>query len=171
MIQEEEQQQHEQKLDRFEHGISRGHTTPGLDSLAASVSMCSETEKVLVQAASRRPDTAYEGGSLPADGGRKTTASSSNSQTLLNDFSTNTLSGFGTLQDVDGVTQQSDATLAAEKLSCRAQSSSTTLDRFAAGPEPPKKASGKVKPSPRPRQACKAFKTAATEHVSDWKSD
>ena len=162
-MQEEAQQQHEQKLGRLEHGASKGQTKPGPDSLAASVSTCSESERALVKLASKRPDTAYEGGNLPADAGPKTTASSTSSRTRSDGYSSNTPSdtGLGTLQDVEGVTQHSDATLAAEKLSCRAQLSSRTLDRIPAGPEPPKKAGGEVKPSPRRRQACKMFKTAA----------
>lgn len=160
-MQEEAQQQHEQKLGRLEHGISRGQTTPGPDSLAASVSTCSESEKGLVKAASKRPDTAYEGGSLPADAGPKTTPSSTFSRNRSDSMNIPSDTGLGTLQDVAGLTQQSDAILAAEKLSCRAQSSSRTLDSIPAGPEPPKKADSEVKPSPRRRQACKMFKTAA----------
>ena len=154
-MQEEAQQQHEQKLEQFEHCMSRGPTTPGSNSLAASVS---EHETFPAKAASKRPDTAYEGGSLPA--GLKTTVSSTNSRTAIDDYFTcPSDTGPGTLQDVNGVTQKSDATLAVEKLSCRGQSSYRTLDL--AGLEPPKKAGGTVKPSPRPRQACKIAKATA----------
>ena len=152
-MQEEAQQQLEQKLDRLEHGISRGQTAPGPHGLPASVLTYSKSEKILVKVASNRPDTAYEGGSLPADAGTKTAASSASSQVGSGGHVTNAPSDTG-LQDVDGVTQQSDATLAQEKLACRGQWSSKKLDRSSTGPEPPKKAGRKVKPSPRPRQAC-----------------
>ena len=151
-MQEEAQQQHEQKLGRLEHGMLWGQTTPGPDSLPASVSTCLESEKFLVKVASKRPDTAYEGGSRPADAGPRMTASSASSQITSEGYFMNT--DHGTLQDGDAVTQQPGATLAAEKLSCRDQLSSRKLDRTSVGPEPPKKAGHSVKPSPRPRQAC-----------------
>lgn len=162
-MQGEAQQQHEQKLGCLGHGTSRGQTVPALDSLAASVSTCThETGRVFVKVANKRPDTAYEGWSVSADAVPKASASSSNSHDVSDDdpIMTPSDAGLGLLQEVDGVTRQFDAILQAGKFSCTVQSSSSMSDRVPAGPDPPKKAGGKFKPSPRPRQACKHFKIA-----------
>ena len=159
-MQEEAQQRHEQKLSRLAHGASRGHCIPSNDSLAASVSACSEPGKVLMRIASKRPDTAYEGGSVPADLTSKTARSSithpvADSGTIMTPSDV----GLGTLRDQKRVTLESGAIVQAEKLPYRAHLCSKTLDSLSLGPEPPNKAGGKVKPSPRPRQL--AFKKTA----------
>lgn len=160
-MQEEAQQQHEQKLGCLGNGISRGQTTPSLDSLAESVST-QEPGRLPVRVA-KRPDTAYEGWSVSADAGPKAPASSSSSHDVSEDdpiVVTPLDAGLGLLQEVDGVTRQFDASLPAGQASCTAPTSSRMSARVPAGPDPPKKAGGKVKPSPRPRQACKNFKIA-----------
>ena len=142
--------------------MPRGQTTPSLDSLAAS-GTTQEPGRAPVKVA-KRPDTAYEGWSVSAEAVSKTAASSSHSHDVSDDkpIMTSLGAGLGTLKEVDGVTRQFEAVLQAGKISCIAVecSSSRMSDRVPAGPGPPKKVSGKVKPSPRPRQACKNFEIA-----------
>lgn len=159
-MQEEAQQRHEHKLGCLGRGMLRGQTTPSTDSLAASVAT-QEPGRVPVKVA-RRPDTAYEGWSGSADAAPKASASSSISHSVSDDdcIITSLDAGLDTLQEVDGVTRKFEAVLQAGKVSCTAQSSNRFLDRVPAGPDPPKRAGGKVKPSPRPRQACKSPKMA-----------
>lgn len=155
-MQEEAQQRHEQRLARLLHGASRIQAAPRIDSLAALASEFSEPGKVSVKMG-KRPDTAFEGGDLPADVGCKAIHSSTNSP-AISDSSARATSQemvLDTLQDLGEVTTQSDGSSQADKLCCTAHLRSHGLDRLPARPLPPQKAGARIKPSPRPRQACR----------------
>ena len=151
------QKEAQQRLDRLAHITSRSQARSSPDGLAASFLPSPEPLKVPVKMASRRPDTAFEGGYLPADVDCKP-APSGIATPAISDGDARHIStdkGLGTEQDLDGGSLQSGASLQAEKLPYTAHLCSQPLDSLPGRPLPPERTGTGFKPSPRPCRACK----------------